>query len=153
MPLFLLHEIFPQGPGSEWFLLYVLAFGLVFLVGKALLILGIVAALARGSVRLGPLDLRGVKPPSIGTWLIALSLCALSATFYASDALMVVPAVVLGPGATIAGTFVASMPAMVVIACLLASVYWTLLLTGARAAWTMIRRRRANAMPMSGAGA
>jgi hypothetical protein len=141
MPLFLLHDIFPRGDGAGWFLLAVLLVGVLWLVSKALVLFGLVVAIARGRERLGPLDLRGVKPPSLGVWLVSLVLCVLSSVFYASESLSWIPSLVLDASrATVGNLFVDDLFLMMLVSILAASIQWTLLLTGARALRTMMRR-------------
>ena len=140
MPPFLLHDIFPRGPGAEWFFLAVLLFGVLWLAWKALVLFGFVVAVARGRERLGPLDLRGVKQPSLGVWLISLTLCALASAFYRSESLSWVATLVLDAGAGVAGNLTGQLLPMMLVSILVSSIQWTLLLTGARALYTMLRR-------------
>jgi hypothetical protein len=140
MPLFLLHDIFPKGPGSGWFVIGLLVLLLLWIVTRLLFVVGLVVAVARGRERLGPLNLRGVKPPSLGLWLASLVLCTLASALYTTDSLSWVPSLVLYSGSGIAGIFDDELLPMAVLSALVSSVHWTLMLTGARALWTVSRR-------------
>lgn len=116
-----------------------------FLLSKVVAVLaavGAVVVLARGRERVGPFDLRGATPPSRELWVVSLAACVVGAVLSQVRALSWLGGLAVQPGMGIARDVVSEPGATrAVVAGVVASVYWALALTGARAVRALLARR------------
>lgn len=142
MPPFLLHDIFPRGPGAGWFMLGLLVMLLLWLAVKLLVVVGLVVTMARGRERIGPLHLRAARPAGAGLWLASLVTCTLALALLRVEPVSWIGEMVLYPGTDTAGNFADDPATVALVGVLLATIHWTLALTGARAVRRLLGRRR-----------
>ena len=110
-------------------------------VAKVVAMVGAVAVVARGQERLGPLDLRGVRPPPKQLWIGSLAVCVVGAALTQVKPLSELGELVVRPGMRIARDITYRESAKPLVAALVASAWWALLLAGARALPTLLARR------------
>lgn len=113
--------------------------------------IGACALVARERQKVGPLDLRGLLPPRKEMWFASLAACVAGAAMSRVSSFSWPGKALIEPGMDIARDLTtADVPIVrALLAALVASGYWTLVLAGGRALPGLVRRR-APARPRAG---